>query len=115
MGFSARHPLFGSTFDNSGELTDGTKFQGPDPLKAALLERKDLFIRNVTNKMLGYALGRRLTLKESCTVDSILAKVKDNDYKALTLIEEIVLSVPFRYQAAMAPPRNPGQKEQHKP
>ena len=27
------------------------------PLKAALLDRKDLFVRNLTSKMLGYALG----------------------------------------------------------
>jgi hypothetical protein len=89
--------------DNSGELADGTRFRGPDQLKAALLERKDLFVRNLTRKMLGYALGRGLTLQDSCAVDAIVAQVKDNDYKAQTLVEAIVLSAPFRYQAA-APP-----------
>jgi hypothetical protein len=54
--------------------------------------------------MLGYALGRGLTLKDSCTVDSIVAQVKANDYRAQALIEAIVLSVPFRYQAG-TPPR----------
>ena len=108
--------------DNSGELADGTKFRGPDELKAALLERKDLFIRNLTNKMLGYALGRGLTLKDSCTVDNIVAQLRDNDYKAQTLIEAIVLSVPFRNQAGIPPQSSPGrspnlrsQKEQQKP
>ncbi|MEX2262239.1 MAG: DUF1592 domain-containing protein [Bryobacteraceae bacterium] len=90
----------GKPVDNSGELPDGTKFQGPDGLKAALLERKDLFIHNLTSKMLGYALGRGLTLKDSCTVDAIVAQLKENDYSARTLIEAIVLSVPFRYRAA---------------
>jgi hypothetical protein len=32
-------------------------------------------------------------------VDSIVAQVRDNDYSALTLVESIVLSVPFRMQA----------------
>jgi hypothetical protein len=50
--------------------------------------------------MLGYALGRGLTLTDSCTVDNIVAQLKDNNYNAQTLIEAIVLSVPFRYQAA---------------
>ncbi len=90
----------GKAIDNSGEFPDGTKFQGPTELKAALMQRKDLFVRHLTAKMLGYALGRGLTLKDSCTVDAIAQKVKDNDYKARTLIEEIVLSVPFRYQMA---------------
>ncbi len=104
----------GKPIDNASELADGTKFQGPDQLKAVLLERKDLFIRNLTNKMLGYALGRGLTLKDSCTVDAIMAQLKDNDYRAQTLIEAIVLSVPFRYQAAST--QNASlQKEQLKP
>jgi len=101
----------GKPVDNSGELADGTKFQGPDELKAALLDRKELFIRNLTNKMLGYALGRGLTLKDSCTVDTIVAQLRDNDYSAQKLIEAIVLSVPFRYQAGIPPSR----KEQQKP
>src|SRR5262249_37292258 len=52
----------GKPIDNSGEMPDKTTFQGPDQLKVVLLEHKDLFIRNLTNKMLGYALGRGLTL-----------------------------------------------------
>jgi len=80
-------------------LIDGTKIQGAAQLKAVLLERKDLFIRNLTSKMLGYALGRGLTLNDSCTVDAIVAKVRDNNYSALSLIDGIVSSVPFRYQA----------------
>ena len=66
----------GKPVDNSGELPDGTRFLGAEQLKAVLLDRKDLFLRNLTNKMLGYALGRGLTLKDSCTVDDIVAQVK---------------------------------------
>ncbi|MBC7924031.1 MAG: DUF1592 domain-containing protein, partial [Bryobacteraceae bacterium] len=94
----------GKPVDNRGELLDGTKFEGPAQLKAVLLERKDLFIRNVTNKMLGYALGRGLMLKDSCTVDTIVEQLKQNDYRAQTLVEAIVMSVPFRYQAGAVAP-----------
>jgi mono/diheme cytochrome c family protein len=94
----------GQPVDNSGELADGAKFKGPDELKAVLLERKELFLRNLTSKMLGYALGRGLTLKDSCTVDAILAKLKENDNKAQTLLDEIVLSMPFRYQRGQPKP-----------
>lgn len=97
----------GTDLDNSAELSDGTTFHGPDGLRAALLERKDLFIRNLTRKMLGYALGRGLTLRDSCTVDEIVAKVKENDYSALTLIEEVALSTPFLYQQGSAPEATP--------
>jgi hypothetical protein len=72
----------GKPIDAKGELPDGTVFEGPDQLKAALLRKKDLFVRNLVNKVLGYALGRGLTLQDSCTVDSIVAEVERNNYRA---------------------------------
>jgi len=92
----------GKPIDNRGELPDGTIVAGPPSLKAALLDRKELFVRNLTAKMLGYALGRGLTPQDSCTVDRIVAELKDNDYHAQKLVELIVLSTPFQYQAPSA-------------
>jgi hypothetical protein len=89
----------GKPIDNTGELPDGTKFAGPDELRAVLLKKKDLFLRNLTNRMLGYALGRGLTRTDSCAVDAILAQLQTEGYKSQSLIEAIVLSPPFRYQA----------------
>ena len=89
----------GKPVDAAAEMSDGRKINGPDELKAALLDRRDVFARNLTSKLLGYALGRGLTLADSCTVDAILLRLKENGYKARTLIEEIVLSTPFREQA----------------
>lgn len=100
----------GRPIDARGELIDGTKFDGPAELRKVLLDRKDLFVRHLTNKVLGYALGRGLTLKDACTVDAIVAKVKQNNHSARTLIEEIVLSVPFRYQAGNPPVKEPTAK-----
>lgn len=98
----------GKPVDTSGTLLDGTTLNGPDELRHALMARKDLFVRNITAKMLGYALGRGLTLQDSCTVDAIVSKLKENDYRAQTLLEEIVLSAPFRNQAgSVAVPAKP--------
>jgi hypothetical protein len=86
----------GKKVDSTAELTDGRRIEGPQELRKVLLEKKDLFVRNLTNKMLGYALGRGLTLQDSCTVDAIVEEVKQNDYSASKWIEAIVLSAPFR-------------------
>jgi hypothetical protein len=99
----------GKPIDAKGELPDGTTFDGPDQLKAVLMAKKDLFIRNLVSKVLGYALGRGLTLQDSCTVDSIVAEVERNNYRAQSLINAVVLSVPFRYQAASASANGPEQ------
>ena len=90
----------GKPIDNTGELTDGTRFAGPDELRAILLVRKDLFLRNLTSRMLGFALGRGLTRKDSCAVDAILAQLSANGYKSQALIEAVVMSPVFRDQAA---------------
>ena len=99
----------GKPIDASGKLPDGTVFEGPDQLKAVLMRKKDLFIRNFVSKVLGYALGRGLTLQDSCTVDSIVAEVERNNYRAQALINAVVMSVPFRYQEARAPTALPKQ------
>lgn len=89
----------GKPIDSKGQLPDGTEIAGPDDLKKVLLERKDPILRNFTSKMLGYALGRGLTVNDSCAVDAIMRTLTKEDYSAQTLIREIVLSIPFRYQA----------------
>lgn len=92
----------GKPIDASGELPDGTAFNGVDELRVVLLRQKDLFVRNLTSKLLGYALGRGLTIEDSCIVNQITAELEKNDYRAQTLILGIVNSVPFRYQAGTA-------------
>jgi hypothetical protein len=89
----------GKPIDASGELPDGTKFNGPQELKKVLLERKDDFLRHLTTKLLGYALGRGLTIEDQCTVEDIVKKVKESDDRSHILLVEIVRSVPFRYRA----------------
>mgnify|MGYP002626359988 CR=1 FL=1 len=92
--------------DAKVELPDGTTFSGPDELKKVLLQKKELVLRNLTSKLLGYALGRGLTIEDYCTVDQIVDKLGRNNYSAHTLIQEIVLSVPFRYKAGTEPQRS---------
>jgi hypothetical protein len=89
----------GKPIDNTGELPDGTTFQGPEELKAVLMQRKDLFVRNLTARMLGYALGRGLAPSDFCQVDDIVRQLKDNGYSSQALIEAIVMSPVFRNPA----------------
>jgi hypothetical protein len=90
----------GKPIDNRGELPDGTRIDGPEQLKKVLLERRQVFLRHLTSKMLGYALGRGLTPSDACTVDQILEQLEKDQYRAQTLIRGIVLSAPFRYASS---------------
>jgi hypothetical protein len=93
----------GKPIDAKGELPDGTAFNGAEELKKVLLERKDLMVKNLTTKLLGWALGRGLMLEDYCAVDQIVEEVKKNNYSAHALVHGVVLSVPFRYQAGTKP------------
>ncbi len=86
----------GQPLDTSGELPSGEKFTGPVELRQTLLNRKDDFLRHLTGKVLGYALGRSLQDGDSCTVQRLVDDLAKDGYRARTLITEIALSVPFR-------------------
>lgn len=88
----------GQPIDTRGTLPDGRNFDGPQELKQLLLERKSEFARNLSAKLLGYAIGRGLTYEDYCTVDAVVADLEEQDYRAHALILGIVRSVPFRYQ-----------------
>lgn len=85
----------GGPIDAVAELPGGVKIEGLAGLKAHLLHEKETFVRNLTRKMLGYALGRSLQPTDLCTVELIVQRLKENDYKAQELILGIVTSEPF--------------------
>jgi hypothetical protein len=76
-------------------LADGTPIDGPKGLKTAMLDRNELFLRNLTKRLLGYALGRGLNPSDACAVETIVDRVEEQDFEAWALIREIVLSDPF--------------------
>jgi hypothetical protein len=82
--------------DAAGELPGGQKFNGPDELKIILKNKKELFSRNLTEKMLIYAAGRGLDFYDRRSVDGILAELQKNDNRFHSLITAIVQSDPFR-------------------
>jgi hypothetical protein len=86
--------------DASGELPNGKKFAGPAELKHVLLERKQDFLRNLTRKVLCYALGRDLGRYDECVVRDSLKGLEASGYRSSIMFEQIVLSYPFRHRYA---------------
>ncbi len=82
--------------DSSGELPDGQKFQDIQGLKQILVTRKDQFAKALTEKMLAYAIGRRLHPADRPAIDQILQQLQASKYGTRDLIELVVLSEPFR-------------------
>ncbi len=81
--------------DPSGVLPGGKAFQGAKDLKQILRGQSTAFSRNLTEKMLTFALGRGLEPYDRKTVDEIVRKMEQNDYRFSTLIIEIINSKAF--------------------
>jgi len=90
----------GQPVDATGELPDGEKFTGPRELKDLLLKKKPEFLRHLTRKTLGYALGRPLNRFDECVLDDTLKTLEANAYRASVMIEQVVLSFAFRHRYA---------------
>jgi len=89
--------------DSKGTLPSGESFDGPVELRNILLGRKEEFLRHISGKILGYALGRGISDADQCTIQRIVDKLDQNNANARLLIQEIVLSSPFRnHQAGTA-------------
>jgi hypothetical protein len=86
--------------DASGTLPNGQNFKGPGELKSILKEKKELFARCLTEKLLTYALGRGLEYYDKCAVDTIVLALARDNYRFSTLFDEIVKSEPFQMRMA---------------
>jgi len=94
-----------AAIDPSGVLPDGGSFKGPADLRTLLRNKKELFSRCLTEKLLVYALGRGLDYYDTATVDGIVAALGRNDYKFSTLVLEITRSDPFRLRRGKEGPK----------
>ena len=90
----------------TGRLADGTALDGPVSLRKALLDRKDAVASTATEKLLTYALGRRVEYFDMPAVRGIVRSAAGNDYRFSSLIVGIVKSTPFqmkRYEGGTEP------------
>jgi hypothetical protein len=88
----------GRAIDASGELPDGKRFSSPKELKAIIAERSDDFSRNLVERLLAYALCRRLEGYDEIVVDGLMQKIAADGYRMQTLIGAVASSYPFTHR-----------------
>ena len=86
----------------ASELYDGTKLNGTADLRAALLARSDVVVTHLTERLLSYALGRRVEHYDMPVVRKIVREAKASDYRMSSLILGVVRSAAFRTALAEA-------------
>jgi hypothetical protein len=88
----------GGAIDASGELPGGKHFSSPKELKAIIAERTDDFSRNLLERLLAYALCRRLEGYDELVVDGLMQEIAADGYRMQTLIDAVVTSYPFTHR-----------------
>jgi mono/diheme cytochrome c family protein len=86
----------GSAVNTAGRLADGTVLNGPASLRKALLDRREAVVATATEKLLTYALGRRVEHFDMPAVRGVVRGAAQDQYRFSALVAGIVKSVPFR-------------------
>jgi hypothetical protein len=77
-------------------MADGTPLAGPNDLRNALLRNPEQFVQTLTEKLMMYALGRKLEYYDMPTVRAIVRNAAGEQYRFSSLVMGIVNSDAFR-------------------
>ena len=92
----------GSVINPASELFDGTPLNGPASLRKAVLARSEAFIRNFTENLMSYGLGRTVEYYDMPTVRIIARDAAENDNRISSFILGVVRSPAFQMKRAGA-------------
>jgi hypothetical protein len=91
-----RHRENGAPLDTRGEMYDGMQVSTPADLTRSLLSRPIPLVRNFTENLLAYALGRRVEDHDQPTVRAIARDAALKDYRVSAFVMGVVNSKAFR-------------------
>ena len=92
----------GKPVDAAGTTLGGATIQGLSGLRSILLERPEQFPRTVTEKLLAYALGRKVDYYDRPGVRQIVRDAAAQDYRWSSLILGIVRSPAFQMRRGVS-------------
>tara|TARA_Y100001934_G_scaffold280777_1_gene388443 strand:- start:1722 stop:3581 length:1860 start_codon:yes stop_codon:yes gene_type:complete len=89
------HDDTGGPIDAAGKLPNGETFSNPAELKQLIAGRAEELARNLTERLLAYALCRPLEGYDEVVMDQLMEKIARDDYRMQSIITEIVTSYVF--------------------
>ena len=88
----------GLAIDSKGQLPDGKKFSTPAELKRLLAKREADLARNLTERLMAYALGRQLGGYDDVVIDQLMVKIAKENYRVRAIIAEVITSYLFTHR-----------------
>ncbi|MFM1897212.1 MAG: hypothetical protein RLZZ385_2286 [Pseudomonadota bacterium] len=101
----------GNPVDPAGNYPGGVEFAGFADLRDWMLDRPERFAHTLTEKLMTYALGRRVEYFDQPTIRHIVREAADQDYRWSALILGIAESPQFMMSMTQSPvsETNPGE------
>jgi len=90
-----REQTDGLPVNTGATFWDGTDFEGPEGLFNILMARSDLFVENFTEKLMTYALGRKVEYFDKPFVRDVVEEASREDFRFGSLVKAIALSPVF--------------------
>jgi mono/diheme cytochrome c family protein len=90
----------GVAIDATSELYDGRRMDGAGGVRDALVAHEDMVLRNFTQQLMTYALGRRLTYRDMPAVRAIVRTAEAQQQRVSAFVTGIVTSDAFRLSRA---------------
>jgi hypothetical protein len=86
----------GVPIDAAAELYDGRRMNGATGLRDALLAYQDVVLRNFTQQLMTYAVGRRITYRDMSTIRAIVRHAAGDNNRFSAFVTGVVSSDAFR-------------------
>jgi len=84
--------------DATGNLVDGTPLNGPQSLRTALLARREAFVTTFTEKLMTYALGRRIEFYDQPAIREVVREADRQNDRVSAIVLGIINSRPFQFR-----------------
>lgn len=88
----------GAAIDSAGKLPGGKDFSTPAELKKLLAQRETDLARNLTERLMAYALGRQLEGYDEVVLDQLMERIVRDEYRVQTIVTEVTTSYLFTHR-----------------
>ena len=86
----------GTLINPQGQMFDGSQLSGPASVREAVLKHSDLFVRNLTEQLLAYGLGRVVDYRDMPAVRAIVQDAAKSNNRFSRLVLGVVKSPSFQ-------------------
>ena len=92
----------GTPLDTRGTYYDGTDIENVSDLSRVLLKRPIPLVRQFTESLMAFALGRGIEYRDQPTIRAITRQAERDDYRMSSFVIGVVMSDAFRMKQALA-------------